>query len=95
MQNAPGDSAVPGALGLGQSRATTIFNSYYMFSFLTPIPFAVLSDAWIGRYKVLCLSLRYRRFVFAPIRACADGIQRVPMWHTCPVPDILAIVVRS
>jgi hypothetical protein len=59
MQNAPGDSAVPGALGLGQSRATTIFNAYYMFSFLTPIPFALLSDAWIGRYKVLCISLRY------------------------------------
>lgn len=65
MQNAPDDSAVPGALGLGQSRATTIFNAYYMFSFLTPIPFAVLSDAWIGRYKVLCISLRYRRFVVA------------------------------
>lgn len=64
MQNAPGDSAVPGALGLGQSRATTVFNAYYMFSFLTPIPFAVLSDAWIGRYKVLCFSLRYRRFLF-------------------------------
>ncbi|KJX98403.1 MFS peptide transporter Ptr2 like protein [Zymoseptoria brevis] len=57
MQNAPGDSATPGALGLGQSRATTIFNAYYMFSFLTPIFFAVLSDARLGRFKVLCISL--------------------------------------
>jgi POT family proton-dependent oligopeptide transporter len=47
------------ALGLGQSQATTIFNAYYMYSFLTPIPFAIVSDSWLGRYTVLCISLRH------------------------------------
>lgn len=58
MQNPLDNSGVPGALGLGQSRATAIYNAYYLFSFLTPIPFALASDAWLGRYKVLCISLR-------------------------------------
>jgi proton-dependent oligopeptide transporter, POT family len=59
IQNPPGDSALPGALGLGQSRATIIFNAFYLFSFLVPVPFALVSDAWLGRYTVLCISLRY------------------------------------
>lgn len=59
IQNAPGDSAVPGALGLGQSRATIIFNAFYLFSYLVPVLFALASDAWLGRYKVLCISLRF------------------------------------
>ncbi|KAE8386474.1 POT family-domain-containing protein [Aspergillus alliaceus] len=57
IQNAPGDGAVPGALGLGQSRATMIFNAFYLFYYLVPIPFALVSDAWLGRYAVLCISL--------------------------------------
>ncbi|OGM48252.1 oligopeptide transporter [Aspergillus bombycis] len=57
IQNAPGDGAVPGALGLGQSRATMIFNGFYLFYYLVPIPFAIVSDAWLGRYAVLCISL--------------------------------------
>ncbi|KAB8223433.1 POT family-domain-containing protein [Aspergillus novoparasiticus] len=57
IQNAPGDGAVPGALGLGQSRATMIFNAFYLFYYLVPIPVALVSDAWLGRYAVLCISL--------------------------------------
>ncbi|KNG85761.1 oligopeptide transporter [Aspergillus nomiae NRRL 13137] len=57
IQNDPGDGAVPGALGLGQSRATMIFNAFYLFYYLVPIPFALVSDAWLGRYVVLCISL--------------------------------------
>ena len=58
MQNSPG-LAVPGELGLGQSTATNIYNAYYFFAFLTPLPFAILSDAWLGRYKTLCVSFLY------------------------------------
>lgn len=58
IQNAPGDGAVPGSLGLGQSRATMIFNAFYLFYYLVPIPVALVSDAWLGRYAVLCISLR-------------------------------------
>lgn len=58
IQNRAGDSALPGALGLGQARATTIFNAFYFFAYLSPVPFALISDAWLGRYNVICISLR-------------------------------------
>lgn len=48
--------AVPGALGLGQSTATSISNSFFVFSFLTPMLFAIISDVWLGRYKTLVIS---------------------------------------
>jgi POT family proton-dependent oligopeptide transporter len=56
MQNKPGTS-VPGAFGLGQSRATIIYNAFYFLSYLTPMPMAVLADTWIGRYRTLLLGL--------------------------------------
>ncbi|PQE29717.1 oligopeptide transporter protein [Rutstroemia sp. NJR-2017a WRK4] len=55
LQNSPG-LAVPGELGLGQATATNIYNAYYFFSFLTPLLFAILSDAWLGRFKTLFFS---------------------------------------
>jgi hypothetical protein len=64
MQNFPG-LAIPGELGLGQSTATNIYNAFYLFSFLTPLPFAVLSDTRLGRYKTLCLSFWYEAFPFS------------------------------
>ncbi|KAI1908922.1 peptide transporter ptr2 [Ophidiomyces ophidiicola] len=57
MQNPRGNHAVPGALGLGQATAVNISNAFFLFSFLTPILFAVLSDMWLGRYKTLILGL--------------------------------------
>ncbi|MCJ1250448.1 hypothetical protein MMC30_007676 [Trapelia coarctata] len=57
MQNSLDDAAVPGALGLGQSTATNIYNAFYLFSFLTPLPFAIVSDVWLGRYKTLWISV--------------------------------------
>lgn len=70
IQNGPDDSTVPGALGLGQSRATVIFNAFYLFSYLVPVPFALASDAWLGRYRVLCISLRC--FIFAQVPGWAS-----------------------
>ena len=57
MQNSLDDDSVPGALALGQSTATTIYNAFFFFSYLTPLPFAIVSDTWLGRYKTLCVSL--------------------------------------
>ena len=55
MQN-PGDNvAVPGALGLGQSTAVNIYNAFFLFSFLTPLLFALISDIWLGRFKTLMI----------------------------------------
>ncbi|KAI9659785.1 MAG: peptide transporter ptr2 [Bathelium mastoideum] len=57
MQNPGGNPLAPGALGLGQSKATTINNVFLFFTYLTPLPFAAISDAWIGRYSTVLVSL--------------------------------------
>jgi POT family proton-dependent oligopeptide transporter len=56
MQNERGFRAAPGALGLGQSTATSVSNSFFVFSFITPMLFAVVSDMWLGRYNTLVLA---------------------------------------
>ncbi|KAF3799835.1 putative peptide transporter ptr2 [Colletotrichum gloeosporioides] len=57
IQNDRGSKQVPGALGLGQSTATAISNGFFIFLFLMPSCFAVISDIWLGRYKTLLLGL--------------------------------------
>ncbi|KAI1174990.1 major facilitator superfamily domain-containing protein [Nemania sp. FL0916] len=57
LQNPRGNPLLPGALGLGQTTATTIQNVYLFYSSLTPLLFAVISDGWIGRYKTVLISL--------------------------------------
>ncbi|KAK4124396.1 oligopeptide transporter [Parathielavia appendiculata] len=55
MQHERGFGAVPGALGLGQSTATSISNAFFVFMFLTPMLFGVVSDMWLGRFRTLLL----------------------------------------
>ncbi|OTB15089.1 hypothetical protein K445DRAFT_301706 [Daldinia sp. EC12] len=57
LQNPLGDPLSPGALGFGQSTATIINNAFLFLSYLSSIPFAIISDSWLGRYKSLLLSL--------------------------------------
>jgi POT family proton-dependent oligopeptide transporter len=59
MQHERGSGAVPGALGLGQSTATSISNAFFVFMFLAPMFFGVVSDVWIGRYNTLVLGFWY------------------------------------
>jgi POT family proton-dependent oligopeptide transporter len=56
IQNQRG-GAIPGALGLGQQTATNLNNMFLLIQFVTPIPFAILSDAKMGRLKTLFISL--------------------------------------
>lgn len=56
MQNDRDSIEVPGALGLGQATATDISNAFFFFSFIAPLPFAVLSGSRIGEYKALRIS---------------------------------------
>ncbi|KAH6686236.1 oligopeptide transporter [Plectosphaerella plurivora] len=56
IQNQRG-GAIPGALGLGQQTATNLNNMFLLIQFVTPIPFAILSDARLGRLKTLFISL--------------------------------------
>lgn len=50
------NTSIPGALGLGEAMASNISSAFYAFTFLMSVAFAVLSDAWLGRYMTLCLS---------------------------------------
>ncbi|KAJ8132569.1 hypothetical protein O1611_g1054 [Lasiodiplodia mahajangana] len=59
LQNPRGSNPSPGALGLGESKASIIQNAYLFFQYLTPLPFAILSDMWIGRYKTMVISLLF------------------------------------
>ncbi|PQE20603.1 oligopeptide transporter protein [Rutstroemia sp. NJR-2017a BBW] len=45
------------ALGLGQVTATNIYNGYYLFAALASTPIGVLSDAKLGRFRTLTMSL--------------------------------------
>ncbi|KAF9729784.1 oligopeptide transporter [Paraphaeosphaeria minitans] len=49
----------PGALGLGQVKATRIYCAFYIAYYVSPMFFAILSDSRLGRYRTLfvCLML--------------------------------------
>ncbi|KAH8688585.1 hypothetical protein GQ44DRAFT_744903 [Phaeosphaeriaceae sp. PMI808] len=46
----------PGALGLGRAGATRIYCAFYVFYYTTPLPFAILADKYLGRFKTLYAS---------------------------------------
>ncbi|KAF2651589.1 PTR2-domain-containing protein [Lophiostoma macrostomum CBS 122681] len=49
-------NGIPGALGLGQAQATRIYCAFYIFYYISPLVFAILSDTRLGRYKTLCIT---------------------------------------
>ncbi|PWY67553.1 hypothetical protein BO70DRAFT_323715 [Aspergillus heteromorphus CBS 117.55] len=55
LQNAPGGE-VPGALGLGEATASDVINALTIASYLVPIPAAIVTDSWLGRYKTMLYS---------------------------------------
>lgn len=58
MQNPRGEGALPGILDLGQSTAVNISNAFFLFTFLTPVLFALVADLWLGRFRTLMVGLR-------------------------------------
>jgi POT family proton-dependent oligopeptide transporter len=50
-------SQTPGALGLGQAKATRIYCSFYIFYYVSPICIATLADNRLGQYTTLVLSV--------------------------------------
>lgn len=50
-------NGAPGALGLGQSMATRIYCAFYLFYYITPLFFAWVSDARLGHFKTLSISI--------------------------------------
>ncbi|OTA98393.1 hypothetical protein M426DRAFT_326018 [Hypoxylon sp. CI-4A] len=59
LQNPRGNPHLPGALGLGESTATIIQNAFLFFQYLTPLPLGLISDAWLGRYRIMVISLAF------------------------------------
>lgn len=59
MQHPPRSTPeeTPGALGLGQVKATRIYCGFYIFYYIAPMLFAVLSDSKLGRYTTLVVCL--------------------------------------
>lgn len=59
MQNPRGivreGARLPGALGLGQSRATALSYFFQFWCYVTPIIGAIVADAWLGRYNAIML----------------------------------------
>ncbi|KAH6644175.1 peptide transporter-like protein PTR2 [Boeremia exigua] len=54
IANGPRDaSGLPGALGLGQRRATALTNAFQLWCYVTPLLGAVVADAWLGRYRTI------------------------------------------
>ncbi|KAH7076144.1 POT family-domain-containing protein [Paraphoma chrysanthemicola] len=52
-----GPDEKPGALGLGQAKATRIYCSFYIFYYIAPIFIAPLADSRLGQYTTLLSSV--------------------------------------
>lgn len=63
LQNAPG-GVVPGALGLQQATASNIVNALIIGSYVVPVPAAVITDSWLGRYKTMIYAAMYCEVFF-------------------------------
>lgn len=55
MQNKRDDPMRPGALGLGQQKATALSYFYNFWCYLTPLLGAAVADQWLGRYKTILI----------------------------------------
>lgn len=51
------ESQTPGALDLGQTKATRIYCAFYIFYYCTPIFVAPLADSHLGQYTTLIISV--------------------------------------
>lgn len=54
------DHKVRGAIGLGQKGGTGLTNFFQFWCYITPIPGAIISDQFLGKYKtILCAGVVY------------------------------------
>ncbi|KAF2150195.1 MFS general substrate transporter [Myriangium duriaei CBS 260.36] len=51
---ARGTQDTGGALGLGQSKATAVSQSFSLLAYLLPLVFGIMADTWTGRFKLIC-----------------------------------------
>jgi hypothetical protein len=73
VQNPSKDSLRPGALGLGESRASLFVTLFLLISYLTPTLAAVVSDNYLGKFRTITISLVYVSCENQPkSTSCAD-----------------------
>ncbi|KAF2758421.1 hypothetical protein EJ05DRAFT_451916 [Pseudovirgaria hyperparasitica] len=77
IQNPPGNTQLPGGLGLGQAKATIVTSAFSFFIYLTPLPLGIISDAWLGRYHtmMLCLGLLVTGYIILVITALPISLE--------------------
>ncbi|KAF2259379.1 PTR2-domain-containing protein [Lojkania enalia] len=56
IQNPINDPVRPGALGLGQSKATALNCFLNVLTYTTTIPAAIIADGYLGPFKLVCYS---------------------------------------
>lgn len=57
MQNPYGNSLHPGALGLGQVNASSIWYGFNFFMFLTPLAGSIVADSYLGRFRTISIAV--------------------------------------
>ncbi|KAL1297995.1 hypothetical protein AAFC00_006501 [Neodothiora populina] len=57
VQNRRGDPVRPGALGLGESKASMLVTIFLLISYVTPTLAAVVSDNYLGKFRTISISL--------------------------------------
>lgn len=57
MQNPYGVGLLPGALGLGQANASSIWYGFNFFMFLTPLAGSIVADSYIGRFRTISVAV--------------------------------------
>ncbi|KAH8201467.1 hypothetical protein TruAng_004391 [Truncatella angustata] len=60
MQNPYGSGLRPGALGLGQANASSIWYGFNLYMFVTPLVGGVIADSWLGRYRTICWGVAFQ-----------------------------------
>ena len=55
-QNPLNDNLRPGALGVGQARATNLNDAFQFLVYLSPIGWAIVADTRLGRYRTICIA---------------------------------------
>jgi POT family proton-dependent oligopeptide transporter len=57
VQNPPGDPSHPGALNLGQARATNLNDAFQFTVYLSPTGWAIIADTKLGCYRTICVAV--------------------------------------
>lgn len=50
------DNLRPGALGVGQARATNLNDAFQFLVYMSPLGWAIVADTRLGRYRTICIA---------------------------------------